>query len=319
MKIGVDIGGTGIQAGGVNAEGKIVVRNSVPANAQAGYKAMSLSIGELINKTAAEINEKFPEDPAESVGIGVPGVISPDGATVVKAVNIFWENVPLKKDIEALTGLATALGNDATVAGVAENRFGATKGADSAAMYTVGTGVGGSLILFGHIVKGAHGSATEFGHMYAGDDTYTCNCGKNGCLETFSSATGLIKEAQRRIAAGEQTTILEAAGANPENINAKMVIDAAKAGDAVGTACFNRMTDKLAQNMAGVTDVVDPAVIAVGGGVSAAGDFLFDALNQKYRSYLTFPDAVTTKIVPAQFGNDAGIIGSAYIWDYLTD
>lgn len=316
MRIGIDVGGTNLAAGLVNADGKIVATKSVKAEADKGYDAMVEKLVYLVDELKKVQEKDFPNDAVTEVGVGVPGIISGDGAVVVNAPNIFWKNVPLKKDLEAKVGLPVYLANDATVAGIAENRFGSTKGLDTVMMYTLGTGVGGALIVNGQVIYGKHGVASEVGHMLSGENFYACNCGKNGCLETFSSATALIKKAQQRIAEGKDTVILEMAGGNPDKINAKNVIDAAKQGDEVGKEAFDIMVDKLAENIANTIDFIDPEAFAIGGGVAAAGDFLFDAIREAVKSKITYPELVEIDIRPAKLGNDAGIIGAAYIGDY---
>ena len=317
MKIGIDVGGTNLAAGAVDNNGQIVHSASTPALPENGYASMVDSMAALADELAAWVKENAPEDPVTEIGCGIPGIISRDGATVVNAPNIFWKNEPLQKDLSDKTGLPVYLANDATVAGIAENRFGSTKGFDDAVMYTLGPGVGGCVIINGKIVNGAHGVASEIGHTLDGKNFYTCNCGKNGCLETYASATGLIKRAQRLISEGMQSSILDLAGGDPDKITAKMVLDAAKAGDEVGTECFEIMVDKLTNSFANVIDLIDPAVFTIGGGVANAGDFLLDALKDGMEGKITYPELVDPDIRLASLGNDAGIVGAAYVGDYI--
>lgn len=317
MKIGIDVGGTNLAAGLVNDKGEVVARATVPAEPEKGYESMVEKFGRLVNDLKVQKNEKFPDEEIDAVGMGIPGIISSDGATVVNAPNLFWKMKPLKKDLEALIELPVDMANDATVAGIAESAFGAVKGLDTVVMYTLGTGVGGALIVNGKVIRGKHGVASEIGHMLSGKNFYTCNCGKNGCLETFASATGLIKKAQKEIEEGAPSVIKDRVKGDLSKINAKMVIDAAREGDKVGKEAFDIMIDKLSDNISNTIDFLDPDAFVIGGGVSHAGDFLFDALKEAVEKKVTFPEVVDVDIRPAKLGNDAGIVGAAYVGEYV--
>lgn len=313
MKIGIDVGGTNLAAGCVDNQGKILLKKAFPTGAGDGYSAVLERLIGLIDELTASCNT---HDSVTAIGLGVPGIVSPDGVSAT-CVNLFWDKVPLKNDLEAHCGLPVYLANDATAAGIAENRYGSSKGIDNAVMLTIGTGIGGCIIINGKIINGSFGVASEIGHIHVGDGLYACNCGKSGCLETYASATGLIRQAQMAIERGEPTSILQSAKGNPSNINAKMVMDAAKAGDAVGLQCFHSMVSHLATAMSIITDVIDPKLYVIGGGVANAGDFLFTALQKAFKDRLTYPQFAYPEIVPAHFKNDAGIIGAACINDYL--
>lgn len=309
MKIGIDIGGTNLAAGVVNDKGEIVICDSCPAEVEQGYSAVLDKLVMLVNTLRDECRREYLNDPITSIGCGVPGIVK-DGV-VINAPNLFWKNKPLAKDLSERTDLPVYLVNDATAAGIAENRFGASKGCKDALMYTLGTGVGGAVIVNGAVVNGAHGVASEFGHTLVGPGFYTCNCGKRGCLETYSSATALVKGLVHAVEEGVQTAL------NLETATAKDVVDAAREGDPAALKAFDTMVDKLGLSMANMIDILDPEIIVVGGGVSGAGDFLFDALRKKTAEYTTYKEFEPTPIVQAEFGNDAGIIGAAYAGEYL--
>lgn len=308
MKIGIDIGGTNLAGGVVNDEGKIVVTASVPTLAEEGYKPVYRRIVGLIEDLMEKAKQEYPDEPITAIGCGVPGIVK-DGI-VLNAPNIFWQNEPLAKDLEEKFGIPVTLINDATAAAVAENRFGASKGTKNAVTYTLGTGVGGGVIVNGQVVNGKHGVASEFGHTLHGPNHYTCNCGKNGCLETYASATGLIKGHKHAVENGVESSV------GTKNATAKDIIDAAREADPASVQAFETMTDKLADSISNMIDILDPEVFVIGGGVAHAGDFLFDNLYEKVKKNLTFPELVEVNIVPAQFGNDAGIIGAAYSDEY---
>lgn len=316
MNIGVDVGGTNLVAGLVDSDGKVLISKKTPTNAKEGYESVKNRIAELIAQVRAEGAKIGYEEPG-SIGVGVPGIVSGDGKTVLSCPNLFWENKALKADLEAKTALPVFCSNDATVAGIAEHRFGSSQGYADAVMFTLGTGVGGSVIVNGKVVSGAHGVASEFGHMIVGEGLYPCNCGKKGCLETYSSATGVIWLARKRIEEGQKSSILEAAGQNLEKIDAEMVVDAAKKGDAVGKECFDSMVSHLAIAISNITDILDLAVYVIGGGVAHAGDFLLDAVRKAVAERITYKGIVHPDITLATLQNDAGVVGAAYIPEYI--
>ncbi len=310
LKIGIDIGGTNLAGGVVDDQGKVIVTDSIPTKADEGYEAVLGRIIQLVNILREKAKEEYPDQQIDAVGCGVPGIVK--NGVVINAVNLHWKNVPLAKDLYAAVHIPVTLINDATAAAVAENRFGASKGKDDSVMYTLGTGVGGGIIVNGKVVNGAHGVASELGHVIQEPNFYSCNCGKNGCLETYSSATGIVKQYEHEVEKGLKTDL------ELEEIAAKDVIDAAREGDEAAVAAFEVMTDQLAKNISNMVDILDPEVFVIGGGVSHAGDFLFDKLKEKAGKNITFKEVVgIPEIVPAQFGNDAGIIGAAYSGEYV--
>lgn len=310
MKIGIDIGGTNLAGGVVNNNGEVVITKSIPTNSEDGYKAVMERIANLIEDLKQEAAEKYPDEKITSVGCGVPGIVK--NGIVINAPNLFWKNDPLAKDLEERVGLPITLINDATAAAVAENKFGATKGKKDAVAYTLGTGVGGGIIVNGSVVNGAHGVASELGHTIQSPNFYACNCGKNGCLETHSSATGLIRRHAHEVQKGTPSKLTSI------ETTAKDIIDAAREGDEAATIAFENMTEELAKNISNMIDILDPEIFVIGGGVSHAGDFLFDNLKKKVADNITFKEIVgVPEIVPAQFGNDAGIIGAAYSDEYM--
>lgn len=315
MNIGIDVGGTNLVAGLIGDSGEVFFKKKQLTRAREGYEAVLGRIEDLVEQVMAEMRGQSPE----SVGIGVPGIVSADGKTVVSCPNLFWENKPLKRDLEGKIHCPVYLANDATVAGLAENRFGSSQGCRDAVMFTLGTGVGGSVIVGGRVVNGVHGVASEFGHMIVGDGLYRCNCGKMGCLETYSSATAVIWLAKKRIEEGCETEILSMAGGDLEAVNAEMVINAAKNGDAVGLECFKSMADHLAIAISNLVDVLDPEICVLGGGVAHAGTFLLEAVQKSTAERITYKSLVKPEIVLATLENDAGLVGASCIKEYLYD
>lgn len=305
MKIGVDIGGTNLAAGLVDDSGNIVAETSCPAEVKEGYQAVLERIKALVRELLESSDEKV-----DAIGCGVPGIVK-DGV-VINAPNVFWKDEPLAQDLEDTFGLPVTLINDATAAAVTEHRFGAGRGHKNSATYTLGTGVGGGLIINDSVVNGAHGVATEFGHMLVGPNFYTCNCGKNGCLETYASATGLIRRHQYEVENGTPSKLVPGPG-----VGAREIIDAAREGDEASLKAFEILVDKLSESISNMVDCLDPEIFIVGGGVSQAGDFLFDRLREETAKKLTYPDFVEVTIEPAEFGNGAGIIGAAFAGEYV--
>ncbi|MGL5313467.1 MAG: ROK family protein, partial [Peptostreptococcaceae bacterium] len=218
--IGVDIGGTGVQAGVVDERGQILFRKECKTNVQDGFENIMDDINNLVISLLEENDLEMSQ--IKSIGFGVPSFINNKG--LVTAVNLGWYEV---KFIEALqkrfNEVKIYAENDATVAALGEAKFGSMKDKDIAVMYTLGTGVGGGIVINGKVFTGAHGMGSEIGHSIIGENYYDCNCGSNGCLESFCSATAIIKYAQKLIQEGRVSTILEKAEGNVKNVNAKMV------------------------------------------------------------------------------------------------
>lgn len=241
------------------------------------------------------------------VGIGVPGPVNKNGE-IPTAVNLNWGYKHISKEMEELTGLPSKAGNDANVAALGEAWKGGAAGCANVILATLGTGVGGGIIVDGKIVAGAHGAGGEIGHANVKhDETDSCNCGNKGCLEQMASATGIVRLAKKALAASDQESALRAAG---DKLSAKKVFDAYKAGDALAAEIVEEFGDYLGGALATFATVVDPDVILIGGGVSRAGQPLVDVVEKYYKKY-AFTPCKETPIRLAELGNDAGIYGSA--------
>lgn len=306
MGIGIDLGGTTIKGGIVSTQGHVLEERFYMTDSHRGYFAVLDDLCELIN-------ELLVISPVEKVvGIGIPGILSGDGSTIVSCPNLHWENVSLKKDLESRIKIKVLLVNDATAACIAEASFGSTYGKANAMMLTLGTGVGGGLILNHRIISGAHGVATEVGHMIMGENFYSCGCGKNGCLETFASATALVRYCEMRLEEGVSSSL------NREKIlDGKIIMDRAKAGDNLSLEAVNRLAKYLGMAISNISDLVDPEIYTIGGGLSYAGNFLLKKIQVETKRYLTYPDFAVPEIVLARFKNEAGIIGAANLSNYI--
>lgn len=303
---GIDVGGTTIKCGLFSSKGEILESWEIVTNKEDNGD-------HIISDIAATIQSKCEEkginmDEVEGVGVGVPGPVDNSGLVKV-AVNLGWSNRDVKTELEALVHIPVAVGNDANVAALGELWLGAAAGAKDAIMFTLGTGVGGGVIVDSKVVAGVHGAGGEIGHISVVlEDGNQCNCGKTGCLETVASATGIVRETEKYLASCDEASSLRELA----KIEAKDVFDAAKAGDAVGVKMVNQLGRYIGLAAANLAVTTDPQKIIIGGGVSKAGDILIDTIEKHYKEF-AFATVRDTQFVLAELGNDAGIVGSAYL------
>ena len=301
---GIDVGGTTVKCGLFHTDGTLVEKWEIPTRKENNGD-------QILPDGAKTVLEKIQEkgiDKAdvEGVGIGVPGPVNANGE-VPCAVNLYWGYKHVTKEIEELTGLKAKAGNDANVAALGEAWKGAAAGASDVILVTLGTGVGGGIIVDGKIVTGHHGAGGEIGHANMDHhEKEACNCGNQGCLEQFASATGIVRMAKRELAATEEASVMR----NNQQLSAKAVLDAFKAQDPVAVATMEKVGEKLGGALAIFTCVTDPETIVIGGGVSRAGKPLVDCIGKYYKKY-AFTPCKETPIVIATLGNDAGIYGAA--------
>ncbi|KPU26959.1 glucokinase [Caloranaerobacter sp. TR13] len=315
MYIGIDIGGTAIKAGIVDKNGDIVYKKQIDTKAKRGYLEVEKDIIELIKGLINIAEDKG--NKVKSIGIGVPGVADPEGNKVIYCPNLGWANVPLGENLKKEFEFPIYIENDATVAGIAESIKGVTKGYENSIFITLGTGVGGGIILSGKVYSGAHGIGSEIGHMIVGENFYDCNCGNNGCLETFSSATAIIKYAKKLIKEGQyETTLMKKVNDDLMKLNSKIIFDSAKEGDQLANEVVDRMVKYLGIGIANLINILDPDVVAIGGGVSKAGIFLLEKIKREVSKYVLYKEAKHAEIFLAELGNDAGIIGAALLSEY---
>lgn len=308
--IGVDIGGTGIQAGIVSESGKILLVKECKTDVQGGFEKVLQDIKALINELLIGYGITMKE--IVSIGFGVPSSINLKGE--VTCVNLGWKQVAFLPSLRSLySEVQVYAENDATVAAVAEAKFGTMKERAVAVMLTLGTGVGSGIIINGKPFVGAQGMGSELGHMIIGENDFECNCGNNGCFETFCSATAIIKYTQKLLEEGAKSQIREKCQDHLNRINAKMVFDAYRAGDEVAIQVITRLKHYLAIGIANIINSIDPHVIALGGGVSRAGDILLEGLKEEVRKYVVYKDECFADLVIAGLGNEAGIIGAAFL------
>lgn len=300
---GIDVGGTTIKCGLFREDGTLLEKWEIPTRTEdAGSRILS-DVAETVSQKMQEM--QIAKEQVAGLGIGVPGPVNAKGEVLV-AVNLGWNHKDVASELGEMLGIPVRVGNDANVAALGEMWMGGGKGTKSLIMVTLGTGVGGGIIINEKIVVGAHGAGGEIGHSAMEPDfSLSCNCGNHGCLEQFASATGLVRLAREELAATEEETVLQ-----PEKVTAKDVLDAYKAKDVVAGRIVENFAKYLGNALAIFAGVVDPEVFVIGGGVSKAGQPLIDVIRKYYENY-AFNACKGTPIVQAELGNDAGIYGSA--------
>lgn len=308
--VGVDIGGTGIQAGIVDEYGKVVLKKECRTNVEDGFESIMDDIKNLVDSLLLDKNISAKD--IKSVGFGVPSFINNDG--LISCVNLGWNEVNFIKAIkDRFEDIAVFAENDAKAAALAEAKFGSMKNKRIGVMYTLGTGVGGGIVINEDVFVGANNMGGAIGHTIIGENYYYCNCGNNGCLETFCSATAIIKYATKLINEGHKSIILEKANNDINNINAKIVFEAFKENDSVAIETINRFKLYLAKSIASMINTLDPDVICIGGGVSRSSEIILDKINDLVREHLLYKNENFAEIVSASLGADAGIIGAAFL------
>lgn len=301
---GIDVGGTTVKCGLFKTDGVLVEKWEIPTRTENNGSEIVPDVAKTIEEKLAEKN--ISKEEVDGIGIGVPGPVNAEG-DVIAVVNLFWGYKKLSKELNELTGLTVKVGNDANVAALGEAWKGAAAGAKNVILVTLGTGVGGGIIVDGKIVAGHHGAGGEIGHANVmHDETETCNCGNKGCLEQYTSATGIVRLAKQELASSEEPSVLR----EEKELSAKAVLDGYKSGDALSVRVMDKVGEILGGALAMFTAVVDPETIVIGGGVSKAGQPLVDCIASHYKKY-AFSACRETPIVIANLGNDAGIYGAA--------
>lgn len=300
---GIDVGGTTVKCGLFSTVGEVLDKWEIPSRTEDGGKNILPDVAEAI---LSKIQERgLDKEEIAGVGIGVPGPVDDDGV-IACAVNLHWGRIDIVKEMEALTGLMVKAGNDANVAALGELWKGGGMGYHNMVMLTLGTGVGGGIIVNDRIFAGSQGAAGELGHVHVEDAiTDPCNCGNCGCLEQVASATGIVRLAREELEATDEPSLLR-----DGEVSAKTVFDAVKQGDPLAIRVAERFGAYLGKAMASFAAVLDPEVFVIGGGVSKAGSILYDYIKKNYLHY-AFPTARNVAFKLAKLGNDAGIYGAA--------
>ncbi len=301
--IGADIGGTTVKLGLFDAEGNVLEKWEIPSHTENEGAAILPDLAASI-RSKLEERKLSPEEVA-GVGVGVPGPVSEEGV-VPHTANLGWGYKEVTRELSMMTGLPCKAGNDANVAALGEMWMGGAKGYKNVLLLTLGTGVGGGIVVNGRILTGAHGAGGEIGHIHVEDGVEdSCGCGNHGCLEQFASATGIVRICKEILESSEEPSALR-----DSEVTAKAVFDAVKQGDALAMRTAERFGKYLGTACAVMASILDPDVIVIGGGVSKAGEVLLDYV-QKYYGPAVYKAARETPFVLATLGNDAGIYGCA--------
>lgn len=308
-QIGVDIGGTNIKIGLLDSSMFIIEKQSIPfphTTGEDAAKQIAEAIFNLVDRHQITVQE------LESIGIIVPGSIDPLGGTVINAYNLGFHQVPLRNFMQSyFQNTDVFLANDADGAALAELHKGAFQGCQTAVLLTIGTGLGGGVILGGRIFRGGRNNGTEPGHFILLDNGVPCTCGNHGCVEAYCSATALARFGRNAMEKSPTSLLCQLSGNRPDAVDAKLVIDCAKQGDKPAMDAFDIFIEHLSSCCASFFNILDAEVIAIGGGVSGAGDFLFVPLAERTHRKCFYRNH--GQVVPAQMGNDAGIIGAAML------
>lgn len=299
---GVDIGGTTVKLGLFRTDGTLLDKWEIPTRTENDGAHILPDVAEAIKGKIAE--KAIDPSDVQGVGVGVPGPVTPEGI-VRKCVNLGWGVFNVEDTLSELTGYPVKAGNDANVAALGEMWQGAGKGSENIVMVTLGTGVGGGVIIGGHVVAGATGAGGEIGHIPVNaQEAETCGCGKTGCLEQYASATGVVRLTKRALAASDQPSSLRSL----TEVTAKDTFDAAKAGDALAQEVIEQFGEILGRALAAIACVINPEVFVIGGGVSKAGTIITDVV-AKYYVPNAFHACREAQFKLAELGNDAGIYG----------
>ncbi|MBR4732157.1 MAG: ROK family glucokinase [Lachnospiraceae bacterium] len=301
---GVDIGGTTVKMGLFDQDANVLDKWEIPTRKENGGEAILPDVAKAI---LSKMEEKgITADQVKGIGVGAPGAVDEEGTMVGGAVNLGWGVLNIPEILHKFIDVPVKANNDANVAALGEMWQGGGKGYSNMVAVTLGTGVGGGIIVNGKILTGATGAGGEIGHIHLEDnETESCGCKKKGCLEQYASATGIVRLANRRLAKDDAPSALRGG-----EVSAKTVFDAVKAGDAVAIEIAEQFGDYLGKGLAAVAAVVNPEVFVIGGGVSKAGEILLSYVKPAFAKYVFYPCG-KAEFKLATLGNDAGIFGAA--------
>ncbi|WP_223591385.1 ROK family glucokinase [Neobacillus bataviensis] len=310
---GVDLGGTTTKIAFISMNGVIVHKWEIPTDNSNEGQNITSNIAKSINEKLNELGAN--REQLIGIGMGAPGPVDYETGIILNVVNLGWkDNYPLKESLEAATSLPVVIENDANCAALGEMWQGAGNGAKDLVCVTLGTGVGGGVIANGNIVQGVNGAAGEIGHITAIPfGGAPCNCGKTGCLETIASATGIVRLANEALLKDGSNGELAEKHASNGNITAKDVFDSARNGDLLAKKVLDDVSFHLGYVLANIANTLNPEKIVLGGGVSKAGDILLKSVRENFEKYAFSSVKDSTKLAVATLGNDAGVLGAAYL------
>ena len=300
---GVDIGGTTVKLGYFDAEGNVLDKWEIPTRKEDNGSRILPDIAASIEKKIRDAG--IDRKDVAGVGVGAPGPVDSEGV-IYKTANLGWGVFSIKETLENILKLPVMAGNDANVAALGEMWKGGGQGCDNMVFVTLGTGVGGGIVVEGKLLHGAHGSGAEIGHLVLNrDETVPCNCGKRGCVEQYCSATGIVRLAKRHLDSTDAPSSLRTL----KNLTCKDIFDAGKAGDKEALIILDRYYAYMGEFLGDVCTTVDPEVVVIGGGVSKAGQVLIDGILPYFHKYV-FHAASGARFTLASLGNDAGAYGA---------
>lgn len=308
--LGIDLGGTAIKIGVLDQAYDILAQTSIPTNSKRPYQEIIADMG---NTAAALLVENGYElKDCLGAGVGSPGTIDSSDGTVLYSNNIRWDNVPLAKELYRYLWIPVFVNNDANCAALGEVQKGAARGCKNAVFLTLGTGVGGGIVMDGKVFEGGHPGGVELGHIRIASKGRRCTCGRYDCLEAYASATALIQDAKEIAARQPDSMLWEMCGHDLDQMNAKIPFDAAWAKDAASRTLIDRYIGYLADGITDIVNIFRPDLVVLGGGICAQGEKLTEPLNQYLKENCFGADvSYVPQVVTAQNGNDAGIIGAA--------
>jgi glucokinase len=307
--VGVDIGGTKVAAGLVNAKGEILARNRTPmvtsGTPSDGLAAVSKAIRELFSDTVSH-------NQIGAIGVCAPGPLNPSTGTILNPPNLtIWHNYPLAEEMRRLYKVSVRVDNDANAAALAEAKWGAGRGYRNVFYASVGTGIGTGIIFDSRIYHGKTGAAAEGGHVGIDWNGPVCNCGKHGCIETLAAGPAIARRARQKLAQNPNSVLLEMAGGDIQQVSSQMVGRAHAEGDPVATEVMRETLDLLAYWLGNIIDLLEPDVIVIGGGVSSLLAPFLNEIRERWRGACVNPAPLNIPLVLAHYGEDAGIAGAA--------
>lgn len=307
--VGVDIGGTNVEMGILNELGEILIKKSIKTDSKKGAEDTFGRIWTAISSLITELG--ITKDDIKSIGMGIPGPVL-NNSIVKIAANFSWgDNFPAKELMEKISGKPVKVGNDVKLIALGETLFGAGRGYKNSITIPIGTGIAAGIIINGAIVEGADGAAGEFGHVVVNKQGYKCGCGLTGCLETYCSATGIIREGKRRLAENKENALYKRINGNIDSLEARDIFDLAKAGDKFCTDIVDWFCEYMAEGVGMLLNILNPEIIIFSGGVARAGDILLDGVKKNLAKYALGMTMENLKFAFGELNEEAGIKGAA--------
>lgn len=307
--VGVDIGGTNVEMGILNELGEILIKKSIKTDSKKGAEDTFGRIWTAISSLITELG--ITKDDIKSIGMGIPGPVL-NNSIVKIAANFSWgDNFPAKELMEKITGKPVKVGNDVKLIALGETLFGAGRGYKNSITIPIGTGIAAGIIINGAIVEGADGAAGEFGHVVVNKQGYKCGCGLTGCLETYCSATGIIREGKRRLAENKENALYRRINGNVDSLEARDIFDLAKAGDKFCMDIVDWFCEYMAEGIGMLLNILNPEIIIFSGGVARAGDILLEGVKKNLAKYALGMTMENLKFAFGELNEEAGIKGAA--------